>query len=224
MYIGHYGAGFAGRKVMGENTYGRISLGTLFLASQFLDLLFPLLVLIGVENLSIEPGNTVLTPLNLFYYPFSHSLFSAIIWAFLFGSIYYIIKKNKKGSLVLGGLVLSHWLLDFITHRPDLQLVPWRELRVGLGLWNFPVPAIILEMIIFLIGFYFYTEMTKAINLRGIFLMWGMFLFLLLTYSANIFGTSPPSVKAFAYIGLSQWLIIAWGYWIDRNRVLISEG
>ncbi len=221
MYIGHYGAGLAGELFSKNKNGKRISLGTLLLASQFLDLLFPILVLAGIEKLKIEPGNTVLTPLNLFYYPFSHSFFAALVWAILFGTVYFLIRKNLRGSFLLGILVMSHWFLDFVTHKPDLQIIPWSEFRAGLGLWNHPVAAIILELIIFLVGFYFYIQATKAKNMRGILAAWSLFVFLLLTYSANIFGSAPPSVEIFAYVGIFQIIIIAWAYWIDRNRTQI---
>jgi len=119
MFIGHYGLGLASRKIKESP-----SLALLFIAAQLLDLLWPVFVLLGIETLQIETGNTKLTPLNFISYPYSHSLLISIFWGFLLGLIYFFITKNRKGSILLFGLVFSHWILDFITHRPDLQLSP----------------------------------------------------------------------------------------------------
>lgn len=129
MFIGHFGAGLAAKKID-----HRPSLGTLFIAAQWIDLIWPIFLLLGLEKVQIEPGNTAFTPLNFIYYPFTHSLLGVIIWSFLIGGLYYFFKKNLKGSLLLGGLVLSHWVLDLITHRPDLPILPGFTLKVGLGL------------------------------------------------------------------------------------------
>jgi len=219
MFIGHFGAGLAGKKVD-----SRPSLGTMFLAAQWVDLIWPILLLLGIERVQIDPGNTVMTPLNFTYYPYTHSLFSVIIWGILFGVIYYVFKKNLRGSLLLGGLVLSHWILDLLVHRPDLPLVPWSNAKVGLGLWDNMVISLLLELFIFGIGAYFYVRSTKPENRVGKLGMWSLLVFLLLVYLSNVFGSAPPSVNALAIVGLSQWIIVFWGYWVDRNRTAAAFG
>ena len=215
MFIGHFGTAFAAKKFA-----PKLSLGTLILAAQFIDLLWPVLLLLGIEKVAIDPGNTAVTPLDFYHYPISHSLLGVLGWAVLFGLVYYLIKKNWKNSLVLGVLVLSHWVLDLLTHRPDLLLIPGLELKVGLGLWNSLIGTLIIELAIFAGGVYLYMKMTKAKNRKGSYGAWGLIIFLLLVYSSNIFGAAPPSVEPIAYIGLLQWLLVLWGYWIDRNREL----
>jgi membrane-bound metal-dependent hydrolase YbcI (DUF457 family) len=216
MFIGHFGAAFAAKKVV-----KRPSLGTLFMAAQFVDLLWTLFLLLGIESVKIEPGNTAVTPLNFINYPFTHSLFGVLVWGVLFGFIYFLIKKDKKTSVVLGLLVLSHWILDLLVHRPDLPVIPGVDLKVGLGLWNSVSLTIILESIIFFGGVYLYSVLTKARNKKGVYSFLGLIVFLALVYVANLFGSPPPSEEAIGYVGLSQWLIVAWGYWIDRNRVSV---
>jgi len=213
MFIGHFGAGFAG-KHLDRNP----SLGTLFFASQFIDLLWPILLLLGIEVVEVDPGNTAFTPLNFIYYPFSHSFLSVLIWACLFGLVYYILKKNLKGSLLLGALVLSHWVLDLITHRPDLPLTFWNEIKVGFGLWNSIFFTILIEGLIFLGGIYLYLKVTESLNNIGTYGFWGLIIFLIIIYIMNLFGPPPPSAEPIGIIGLAQWLLILWAYWIDKNR------
>jgi hypothetical protein len=219
MFIGHYGFGLAGKKID-----KRPSLGAMFLAAQWLDLLWPMLVLLGVEKFTIEPGITVLAPLNFKYYPWSHSLLMAIGWGLLFAVIYYLATKNRKGSLLLGILVISHWVLDWFVHRPDLQLTPFSETRVGLGLWNYKWPAIIIEVLIFVAGAFLYLQCTRAKNKTGKWALWSLLLFLFVIHLVNTFGPPPPDVKTVAWMGLTQWLLVAWGYWADRNRESFCNG
>ncbi len=217
MFIGHFGVGLAAKKI--DN---KPSLGTLFFASQFIDLLWPFFLLLGIEKVQIDPGVSVFTPLNFVYYPFSHSLLGVLFWALLFGAIYFLIKKNLKSAVILGILVLSHWILDLVSHIPDLPISPWSDLKVGFGLWNSIPFTIIVEGLIFIIGSYLYIKATKAENKRGIFALWSLLIFLIIVYIMNVFGPPPESADAIGYVGLFQWLLIAWGYWIDRNRKSIN--
>ena len=213
MFIGHFGVGLAAKRIDKKP-----SLGTLFFASQFIDLLWPFFLLLGIERVKVEPGISAFTPLDFVYYPFSHSLLGVLFWSFLFGSIYFLVKKNFKTSLLLGILVLSHWILDLITHIPDLPLFPGVDIKVGIGLWNSIPFTIIVEGLIFITGSFLYIKATKAENKKGVFALWGLLIFLVVVYIMNIFSPPPDSAEAIGYVGLSQWLLIAWGYWIDRNR------
>ncbi len=216
MFIGHYGVGFAGKKIEKSP-----SLGTMFLAAQFMDLLWPIFIVTGIEKVKIVPGLMAANPLDFTYYPFSHSLLFSLIWGFLFGLVYYMIKKNKKASILLGLLVLSHWFLDLIVHRPDLPLYPGGP-KVGLGLWNSIPGSIIVELIIFLGGAYIYSKVTRAKNTAGKVIFGSLVAFLLIMYILNFFGSAPPSVEAVGYAGFAQWLIVAWAYWADRKRTIVN--
>lgn len=214
MFIGHFALGFAGKKID-----KRPSLGTMFLAVQWLDLLWPFLVLAGIEKVSIDPGNTVLTPLNFESYPWSHSMLMAIGWGILFAGLYFTRTKNSRGAWLLFILVFSHWVLDYITHRPDLQLSPFSDIRVGLGLWNYKWAELVIEIILFAAGIMIYTRLTKTKNKTGQRALWALIIFLVVIYIMNVVGPPPPSAGMVAWAGLSQWLLVAWGYWIDHNRV-----
>ena len=215
MFIGHFATGLAAKKVVQKP-----SLGTLFIAAQFIDLLWPLLLIFGLESVVVDPGNTVVTPLNFTNYPISHSMLAVLIWALLFGGVYYMIKKDKKTSIWLGVLVFSHWLLDFLTHRPDLPLIPGLvQMKVGLGLWNSLAGTLIVELGLFGLGIYLYLSATKSRNKTGIYAFWSLVVFLLIIYTGNIIGPPPPSdVFAIGMMGMSQWLLVIWAYWIDYNR------
>jgi len=213
MFIGHYGAGFAGKKFRKS-----ASLGTYFMAAQWVDLIWPILILLGIEKVEIEPGISSVTPLNFSYYPFTHSLAGVLVWAILFGTIYYYIKKNYKTSIILGLLVLSHWFLDLLVHIPDLPIFPGAGIKVGFGLWNSFAATLIVEGLVFAAGLYFYLKTTKSKNKIGTFALWGLVVFLVAIYISNLLGPPPPSAEAIGLVGNSQWLIILWGYWINKNR------
>lgn len=213
MFIGHFGAGFAGKKFSKA-----ASLGTYFMAAQWVDLVWPILVLLGIEKVNIEPGISSVTPLDFTYYPYTHSLFGVLIWALLFGSVYFLIKKNSRVAIILGLLVLSHWVLDLFVHIPDLPIFPGLDLKVGLGLWNSLTATLIIEGLVFTVGLYFYLKSTTAKNKTGTFALWGLVVFLVAIYISNLFGPPPPSSEAIGMVGNAQWLIVLWGYWINKNR------
>ena len=210
MFIGHFALGFAAKKI---NTLP--SLAILFIAVQFLDLLWPIFVLAGIENFEIDPGNTALTPLNFTSYPYSHSLLMAIIWGILFAAVYFSVTKNSRSSFMLGILVVSHGVLDFITHRPDLPLTPFSDVKVGLGLWDQPVIEIILEVGLFLAGVYLYYTTVKP---KRKIAFWILIIFFLAVYFINIFGPPPPSVSAVAWSANLMWLFVKWAWWVEKDR------
>jgi hypothetical protein len=214
MFIGHFAVGFAAKKAA-----PKVSLGTLFLAAQFIDLLWPTLLLFGIERVEIDPGNTAFTPLNFVFYPVSHSLLMVFFWASAFSIAFMLIRRQFRGALVVGSLVVSHWILDLITHRADLPLVPGGLVFVGLGLWNSFAWALAVESVLFAVGVWMYARTTVARNRKGTWALWGLVVFLAVMHLVNAFGPPPPSVTAIAWAGHSMWLLVFWGYWIDRNRV-----
>lgn len=218
MFIGHFAVSFAAKKPA-----PRVSLGTLFLASQFIDLLWPFFLLFGIEAARIDPGNTAFTPLDFYHYPYSHSLLTVLLWSVAFGGVYYALKRNAQASLILGIVVFSHWVLDFATHRPDLPLAPGSDIYFGLGLWNHVAAAIIVEVLIFAGAVALYSRVTKASDKVGTYALWGLVAFLILIYFANVFGPPPPDESALAYAGLLQLIFIPWMYWIDRHRKTVTN-
>ena len=218
MFIGHFGAGFGAKAVAPG-----VSLGALFIAAQFIDLLWPTLLLLGVERVQIVPGATTVTPLVFEYYPVSHSLLAVLGWALVVGLGHFALNRSRKGALVLAALVLSHWGLDFIVHQPDLPLLPGGDTMVGLNAWSSLPLTLAIEVTIFGGGVWLYLRATKASDAIGRWALWGLVGFLCVVYAANLFGAPPPSVEAIAWLGHLQWLIVLWGFWIDKHRVIFRH-
>jgi hypothetical protein len=219
MFIGHFGVAFAAKRYA-----PRASLGSLFVAAQFVDLLWPTLLLLGVERVAIAPGITLVTPLDFQHYPVSHSLLAVVGWAVLVGGGFFALRGARREALVLALLVISHWFLDVLVHRPDLPLTPLGQVRVGLGLWNSMAATLLLELSLLFAGGWLYASDTRERDAAGRWGYWGLIAFLLLIQAANLFGEPPPSVMAIAWVGQAQWLLVLWAFWLDRHRELRAAG
>jgi len=214
MLIGHYAVAF-GAKRFARAT----SLGTLFAAAALLDLVWPVLVLAGVEKVEVTRGATAVTPLTFISYPWSHSLLMSAVWGALFGLGYWLVRKNRSGGAVIFLLVVSHWLLDWIVHVPDLPVTPWSGAREGLALWNSLPFTLITELTLFAAGTWIYFHVTKAKDGIG---RWGslaLCVLLLGLYASAIFGPPPPSANIVAWTDLGQWLLVPFAFWVDAHRV-----
>lgn len=213
MFIGHFAVGFAAKKFAPQ-----ASLGALMAAPLLLDLLWPIFLLIGWEKVRIVPGITVVTPLDLYHYPISHSLLMACVWATLFALLYQWRARYMPGAVAIWCGVVSHWVLDAIVHRPDLPLYPGGQTRIGLGLWNSLVGTVAIEGALFIIGVLMYARSTKARDKQGSAGLWSFVALLVLMYAGNLIGPPPPGETALAYFALSAWIVIPWVWWFDRHR------
>lgn len=158
------------------------------------------------------------SPLDFVSYPYSHSLVAAAGGSILFGLGYWLFRRQERGGMVLGLLVLSHWVLDFVAHRPDLQLNIGSQARVGLGLWFSRPATLTVELLLFLAGIVIYERSTVPRDRVGRYGYWLLVVFLLAAYVAAVFGPPPPSVAALAWGGQSVWLLVFWGFWVDWHR------
>lgn len=213
MFIGHYAVGFAARRAE-----PRISLGTLVMAASFLDLLWPAFLLFGLEHVRIDPGNTPVTPLDFYDYPISHSLLAVVGWSVLLALVWFSRHRRAQPAVIVGLAVTSHWVLDFLTHRPDMPVLP-RGPYVGLGLWYSVAATVVVEVAMFAAGVILYVRGTRPRDRVGTWALAGFVALLLVIYAANILSPPPPGVQAIAWTGLAGgWLLVAWAYWIDRHR------
>ena len=213
MFLGHFAVGFAARA-----NEPRVSLGTCFAAAQLPDLIWPVLLLAGVERVVIAPGDTAFTPLRFESYPYSHSLTTVAVWGMLLALIHWRAKRNSRAANLLGGLVVSHWLLDYFTHRPDMPVVPGNDVVLGLGLWNSVPATLVIEGLMFVIGVGWYVRATKPADKVGRYGLAALIAFLVVSYVASAFGPPPPSVTAIAVVCIAGGLLIPWAAWVDRHR------
>jgi hypothetical protein len=215
MFIGHYALGLAAKRVA-----PRTSLGTLFAAPTLADLLWPVFLLFGWERVHFTPGTNPFLTLTFDAYPISHSLVTLIGWGLLFAWLYRRRSGDGRGALVVGVLVVSHWVLDFITHRPDLPLYPGGP-TVGLGLWNSVAGTLIVEGVMFVAGLSLYLGATRPRDSVGSYGLLALTVLLVGFYISSLFAPPPPSVVALGLGGIIfGWLFVFLGAWVDRHREL----
>lgn len=212
MFVGHIAVALAAKRVA-----PRTNLGLLALGAQWADTLWPVLVLLGLERVEIRPGVTVMTPLDFVSYPWSHSVLMLAAWGVL-AYVAYRRGGGRRAAAVLGVLVLSHWGLDVITHRPDMPLLPFGGPRIGLGLWNYPAAELLLEGGMYAVGAWLYFRATRPRDAVGRWAVPALLLTLGVIWVAAAFGPPPPSVDAVAWSGLIGWLFFAWAWWGDAHR------
>ena len=198
MFLGHIAVGLAGKRFA-----PRASLATLLFAPMFLDYLWPIFLLLGWEKVRVDPGNTVVTPLAFDSYPWSHSLHMTLFWAGLVAIVFRTVTRDTRSAIWIGIAVASHWVMDWITHRPDLPLWPSGP-KVGLGLW-------------------LYMRDTRPRGGRGRLSLWSFVVAVTLIYFMNLasnLGPIPTSVspRTIAMMGLALWIFIPWAWWIDYTR------
>ncbi len=221
MFVGHYAASLILKRV-DKNA----SLGMLFLAVQFVDILFFPFVLMGIEHFNIVENYTESTHFELEFMPYTHSLFASFLWA---AAVYIALRllplkkavNKNKVAIVMGVTVLSHWFFDLIVHTPDLPLLSDSSTKIGLGLWNNAVATYLLEAVLLLVGLGIYLKSTEATTFVG---KYGMIIFvvlMLIINANNIFG--PPfgtDVITMSVSALVMYFIFAGvAFWLDGKRI-----
>jgi hypothetical protein len=217
MFLGHVAVGLAAKRAQ-----PRISLATWVAAVQLVDLIWPVMLLAGLEHVRIAPGITAFTPLDFYDYPITHSLVGgaawtvafALLWSALSGARWRERSAARSAAFLLAVCVLSHWVLDVVSHRPDMPVLPHGP-YIGLGLW-YSVPATLLvELTMFAGGVLLYARSGAAGARRVGF--WILIAFLLVAYFASALGPPPPSVTVLAWSALTMWLLVPWIWWVDRE-------
>ena len=217
MFIGHAAVALAAKPLA-----PRVSLAWLLAAAYWVDMVWPVLLLAGVEQVKIDPGNTAFTPLDFVHYPWTHSLAAVLAWGFLFGILF--LKNGKREAVILGLLVFSHWVLDAISHRPDLPLWPGSDTMIGFGLRNSVPATLIVECAMFAAGVWIYVRAAPVRDRTGNYAFWGLIGFLLIAYAGNTFGPPPPNVQVIAIAGIAGGVLFTvWAWWADRHRGAIAQ-
>ena len=213
MFIGHFAVAFAEKRFA-----PRVSLALLTAAVAWADLLWTIFLLLGWEHVRIAAGDTAYTPLDLYDYPWTHSLLILIVWGAALGGLYWLWKRDWAGAVWIWVGVVSHWVLDWITHRPDMPLYPGGP-KFGLGLWNSIAGTLIVETLMFGGGVWMYAKATRARNWIGKFVFWAYVGMLLFLFYADRFSGPPESIRELAWTGLiASGVTLAWAWWFDANR------
>ena len=218
MFIGHYALAVAAKRAA-----PRTSLGTLFAAASLADLLWPVFLLAGWERVRVTGGANPFLNLTFDSYPISHSLVTLIGWGLGFALLYRRRAGYARGALLGALLVVSHWVLDFVTHVPDMPLYPGGP-KVGLGLWHSVWGTVIVEAAMFAAGLWIYGAMTRARDRVGRYGFWALVTVIALSYVASLFSPPPPTVNTLAIGGIVfGWLFVVWAGWADSHRDYVSS-
>jgi hypothetical protein len=218
MFLGHYGVALALKRAQ-----PKLSLGTLFVAVQLVDLLWAVFLLAGWEQVRIDPGYTAVTPLQFLEYPISHSLFGMVCWAFIGAAAYYSwptrdTSRHWQAAALVGVAIVSHFPLDLLVHVPDLPLWGQTSRKVGLGLWNNPAATLVLELAMLAAGAAVYVVFRSRRQPVRPARLAGLLAGLIAVYLVNFFGPPPPSVTAIAVADLIGLLLLAaLAAWADRR-------
>ena len=214
MFIGHFAVGLLGKRVART-----VPLGTLLLAAALPDVLWCAFLVVGVEHVAISPGITAVNALDLFDIGLSHSLVMDFVWAGALMAGYWSWRRDRRGLWVIFAAVLSHWVLDFVSHRPDMPLAPGVERYFGLGLWNSPWATFLVEGSLWLLSIVVYVRATRSAR-GGV--SWGFWIgIVLLTalWVVSLGGQAPPSVLAVVVVNsVLLLLVLGWAYWVERSR------
>jgi len=214
MFVGHFAVGFAAKRAA-----PRVSLGTLILAACLSDALWICLFPAGIEQVVVQPGIMVANSLNLVYIPFSHSLLMDAVWGGIFAGIYYLFRHESRGAWMIFAAVLSHWALDFATHRPDMPLAPGLDVRFGFGLWNSRAATFIVEGGLWFGAVVLYAKSTRPISRAGVYAFWIMIILLTALWVISLGGAPPPSLSSLAIVNSVFFVVVlAWAYWMNNCR------
>ena len=211
MFIGHFAPAFAAAAVSSRSP----KLSTLFIGAQLVDWAFFTFAIFGVERMRITPGITTMNPMDLYHMPYTHSLLGSAVWAALFGLILLVAYRQMVAAILGAGVVISHWVLDWLTHRPDLTLAGGSDF-LGLGLWNYPLIAMPLELLITFGAFIWFMRSTKGPVGPPLILMFVMLVF----QAINWFGPPPEAAGLQLYLtGLFSFAVLTWfAWWVADTR------
>jgi membrane-bound metal-dependent hydrolase YbcI (DUF457 family) len=213
MLIGHYAVGLASKRLA-----PRVPLAVLIAAPVFLDLLWPIALLTGLESVKIDRSYSAVVPLDLHDYPYTHSLVMALGFSLLFALVWYVHARDRRAFGVLFVATFSHWVLDWVTHPPDMPLWPGSATKVGLNLWASLPATLAIELAMFAAALVVYVRVTRARDATGDRALYAYAATLVIIYLSSVLGPPPPDPTTVAIMALLQWPLLLWPRWIDRHR------
>ncbi len=217
MFIGHFAPAFIAAAAYSRGP----KLGTYFIAAQLVDWAFFTLAMVGIEKMRVDPNATAMVPLDLYFMPYTHSLAGAAVWAVMMGIIVAIWHRDKMGGFLAALVVVSHWALDWLTHKPDLTMAGGEQ-TYGLGLWNYPEIAMPLEIGITIGAFVYYVTRSRGPAIQPMILITVLMAFQML----NWFGPEPEEANMFMY-GQALFafgIVTAIAVWVGENRYFTQRG
>jgi len=221
MTFGHYSISFAAKAVART-----VPLWVYFLAAQWLDICWSILVLLGIEKVQIVPGLIEAHAIDHYYMPYSHSLPGAIALSAVFGGLVASTVAEKRSAAfgVVSAASLSHWVLDFLVHVPDLPLYG-NTAKVGLGLWRYVSISFPLELILLIAGAWIYARAVPTTSARGRNMLWVFVALLAAMQVYTAFGPPPDSETTMAITGLGFYVVLAaLAAWVERIRLRPDRG
>lgn len=218
MFIGHFAPALLAAAHVKKTGHARVLAG-MFIASQLVDFAFFMMVIGGVEHFRLTPGITAMNPFDLYHLPYSHSLLGNLGWAALFGLLIIVLLRDVRFALLGAAVVLSHWGLDLVVHRPDLTLAGG-DPKIGLGLWNLPWLAVPLELLITFGAFFYYLVKTRQCDGKSDHALYTLLIVLLAVQLINWFGPEPSSSpEALSYAALVSFsILVLLAAWLGSTR------
>ncbi len=215
MFVGHFAAGLAGKRFA-----PRVSLASLIFAGILADVLWIVFFPLGIEHVEIRPGLMPANSLDLVSIPYSHSLLMDVVWGVVLGGLYFLWRKDRRGAQILFVVVVSHWFLDFVSHRPDMPLMPGLDLRFGLSLWNSRFATFLVEGALWFGAIVLYVRSTQPKRrLAGVYAFWSMMVLLTVIWLTSLRGDPPPSLSSLAVVNtVFIAIILLWASWVNNNR------
>lgn len=210
MFVGHLAVALGAKRAAPD-----VNLGWLMAGVTALDLVWPIFVLLGIEHVSIVAGATAFNPLVFDSYPWSHSLVMAVVWGLVLAAIGRW-RQLRAPAVLLVALVVSHWVLDFVTHAPDMPLWPGNSPRFGLGLWNSIPLTLVIEGAMWLAAIAVYLRGRAPLRGGARIAFWSLVAICTLLWASGPWGPPPPSARALGFFALIGWIILPWAALADR--------
>jgi len=212
VFVGHFAVAFAAKRISPP-----ASLGWFVAAATAPDLLWPLLLLAGIEKVSVVPGATAFTPLVFDRYPWSHSLLMTGLWGAALAALAHRSGLPRRAAGIVAALVVSHWVLDAITHAPDLPLWPGSSPRFGLELWSSIPATLAIEGLLWAGGLVVYLQARRPRSAGDRLAFWSFAGVSTVLWVSGPWSPPPPSPQALARLALVGWIVVPWAVWLDRR-------